>query len=144
MATMPFGKFAGCAVSELPDSYLRWLSTLNLYDPLKGAVDDEIQTRISRDGARRAFGLTPSSPKVDRTTVEEIIGAGLRALARKHHPDLEGGNEEEMKRINLAASWLREQAANCLPETTWSLADEVQRRMGRNARRRGAQAEGSG
>jgi hypothetical protein len=127
-----FGKHAGCEVSELPDGYLRWLSTLDLRDPLRRAVDDEIQTRIQRDATRRAFGVTPSVERgVDRTTVEEIVGAGLRSLAKKYHPDLEGGSEEDMKRINLAASCLREMAANVLPEVTWSLADEVARRMGR-------------
>jgi hypothetical protein len=128
---MPFGKFAGCALSELPDSYLQWLGSIELRPPLKEAVDREIATRISRDGARRAFGITPTTPQVDRTTVEEIIGAGLRVLAKRHHPDVTGGDGEEMKRINLAASWLREIVANVLPEVTWDLVEEVKRRMGR-------------
>lgn len=127
---MPFGKFTGYEVSELPDSYLTWLGGIELRSPLKEAVDREIATRISRDGARRAFGLVPSAAKVDRTTVEEIVGAGLRALAKKHHPDV-GGSEDAMKRINLGASWVRETAANALPEVTWSLVEEVKRRLGR-------------
>ncbi len=128
---MPFGKHRGYELSELPDGYLKWLSTLELHEPLKRAVDDEIYTRISRDAAQRAFGIMPSAPQVDRTTVEEIVGAGLRSLAKKYHPDLEGGSEEDMKRVNLAAAWLREMAANVLPEVAWSLVEEVKRRLQR-------------
>ena len=123
---MPFGKHRGYELSELPDGYLKWLSTLELHDPLKRALDDEIHTRISRDAAQRAFGIMPSAPQVDRTTVEEIIGAGLRVLAKKYHPDLAGGSDEDMKRVNLAAAWLREIAANVLPEVAWNLVAEVE------------------
>jgi len=123
---MPFGKHRGYELSELPDAYLQWLRTLELYDPLQRAVADEISTRIHRDAAQRAFGIMPSAPQVDRTTVEEIIGAGLRVLAKKYHPDLEGGSDEDMKRVNLAAAWLREMAANILPEVAWNLVAEVE------------------
>ena len=124
---MPFGKHRGYELSELPDGYLKWLSTLGLRDPLQRAVADEIATRIHRDAAQRAFGIMPSAPQVDRTTVEEIIGAGLRVLAKKYHPDLEGGSDADMKRVNLAAAWLREMAANVLPEVAWTLVAEAER-----------------
>lgn len=127
---MPFGKWKGCELSELPDSYLKWLSTLELYESLRCEVDEEIQSRLTRDHTRRAFGLPAPGKHVDRGGVEEIIGAGLRTLAKKHHPDL-GGDPEAMKRINLAAAWLREAAAWGLPEVEWSLREEVERRLRR-------------
>lgn len=41
--------------------------------------------------------------------VDEIVGAGLRTLARRHHPDV-GGDVEHMQALNHAADWLRAQA----------------------------------
>jgi curved DNA-binding protein CbpA len=36
----------------------------------------------------------------------EVINSGLRALTRKHHPDL-GGNHEDMVAVNRAVEALR-------------------------------------
>jgi hypothetical protein len=39
---MPFGKHKGTLVRELPGDYLRWLSTIELREPLKGAVKEAL------------------------------------------------------------------------------------------------------
>lgn len=39
---MPFGKFKGVELGDLPDDYLAWLTTLHdLRDPLRSAVATE-------------------------------------------------------------------------------------------------------
>ena len=45
---------------------------------------------------------------IDLKIVDELITAGLRALARKAHPDIVGGDADRMSSINAAGRWLRE------------------------------------
>lgn len=42
-----------------------------------------------------------------RSWEEQIIDAGFKALAKKHHPDVEGGSEEAMKELGAARDRLR-------------------------------------
>lgn len=44
---------------------------------------------------------------VDLNLVEEVLSAGVRALARKRHPDA-GGSNERMAAVNAAVDWIRE------------------------------------
>ena len=101
-ARMPFGKYRGMVLEELPDSYFLWLVTLDLREPLASAVSREAARRGMR-GSRR-----PELPLVDRDVAEELVGAGVRSLARKYHPDA-GGRHETMTAVNVAAEWLRRQ-----------------------------------
>lgn len=92
---MPFGKYRGWEIADLPDEYLQWLVTIELREPLFMAVVREID--------RRAF----SSQKKSRSSVpaplmaKEIVKAGYRALAMKYHPD-HGGDGKKMVELNLA------------------------------------------
>ena len=98
---MPFGRHRGEPLSALPDSYLWWLASLpNLRPPLRGAVLAEIGRRVAGAYAGPAEGA-PS-----REVVEELVGAGFRALTRKYHPDV-GGETRRMQQVNAAADWLR-------------------------------------
>lgn len=104
---MPFGKFKGVRIAELPDDYVVWLLTLDLRDPLAAAVYIEARRRRldASDGRTdRARRYRP-----DVAVVEELVSAGLRALARRHHPDV-GGDHETMIRVTHAADWLVAQA----------------------------------
>jgi len=38
----------------------------------------------------------------------EVISAGLRVLALKRHPDVEGGSNDAMRELNEAVEWLRD------------------------------------
>jgi Putative quorum-sensing-regulated virulence factor len=98
---MPFGKFKGLPVSELPDDYLDWLSEIELREPLRTAVEQEIE-------ARRAIETLPAVEI--RNVAVEIISAGLRSLSLKRHPDA-GGSHEAMVRLNAAHHWLKERVA---------------------------------
>jgi hypothetical protein len=44
-----------------------------------------------------------------RVRATEIITAGLRALAKKYHPD-RGGRSADMREVLAAAAWLREKS----------------------------------
>ena len=100
---MPFGRFRNMPLTALSDGYLHWLASLpTLRPPLRGAVLAEI--------ARRAADiLVGTLPPPIHKVIEELVGAGLRALARKHHPDV-GGDTKKMQEINSAAEWLRRAA----------------------------------
>ncbi|MBI3989757.1 MAG: DUF3820 family protein [candidate division NC10 bacterium] len=107
---MPFGKYRGRAVGDLPDAYLQWLTTIPLREPLRSAVQSEVDARQRRqvwgDRGGQPMGPLPSYG-VDRSVALELVGAGVKVLAKRYHPDLVGGDGESMKQVNLSAEWLR-------------------------------------
>jgi hypothetical protein len=95
---MPFGKHKGWPLVDVPDDYLAWLLSLgHLREPLRSAVESERVRRATRE-------------HVDPRLVEDVISAGRRALARRHHPDV-GGSHELMLALDAACSWLFARAA---------------------------------
>jgi hypothetical protein len=51
-AVVPFGKYRGMKLADIPDSYLDWLRRLNnLYPWLRRAVDDEYELRMQPQDA---------------------------------------------------------------------------------------------
>lgn len=104
---LPFGKYRGVDIRVVPKDYLLWLSTLDLRDPLRKALDVELRRRDApppppprQPPPRRAC----PHPEVAR----QVIATGLRHLARRHHPDV-GGDHEKMVALNACADWLNEQ-----------------------------------
>jgi hypothetical protein len=96
---MPFGKFKGRRLGDLPDAYIAWLLAIDLREPLRS---DVVAEAVRRGLVTNPVGrIAPLRP-----VAEELIGAGLRALARRHHPDV-GGDLVTMQRVNAAATWLR-------------------------------------
>jgi uncharacterized protein (DUF3820 family) len=101
---MPFGRYKGRPIVQLPDGYVRWLAGLSdLREPLLSAVRDEIQRR-GLDSETEARADVDGCP--DARTAEALVRAGVKTLSLKHHPD-RGGDHEDMVAINLAAEWLR-------------------------------------
>ncbi len=62
MASMPFGKYRGTPIDELPDSYLGWLASLDdLHFPLNSYVQAELDRRKSeRKHQRRQRTAAPA------------------------------------------------------------------------------------
>lgn len=105
-ARLPFGKFKGWALDEVPLAYLAWLhDECDLREPLATAVADELRFRLDVE-------LSPSpapqlAPPADvAREVAELIVAGYRALALRRHPD-HGGDGRSMGRLNDAVAWCR-------------------------------------
>jgi hypothetical protein len=98
MDRMPFGRFKGLLLEELPDAYLRWLTTIRLRSPLQEAVEAERRRRLE------AASMMPSAcpPRA-----AELVELGFRTAARRHHPDV-GGTDEAMREIIEARDWLRD------------------------------------
>ena len=103
--TMPFGKYAGMPLTELPDQYVAWLLNLgtDLREPLRQFVIDENMRRERVRHAERARALVTADVVA---AAHEIIKQGVRALMRQHHPDA-GGSVDRMAAVNNAADVLR-------------------------------------
>jgi Putative quorum-sensing-regulated virulence factor len=43
---IPFGKYRGTSVTELPFDYLQWLTSIDLLDPLRAEVKKEYERRL--------------------------------------------------------------------------------------------------
>jgi Putative quorum-sensing-regulated virulence factor len=105
---MPFGRYKGRDLRELPDAYLRWLMELpDLYGSLRDAVEDEWRRRKEPKRERPREPPTRHSASDLRDVIDEIVTAGYRAVAFKHHPDREG-TTAQMQRINMARDLLRQ------------------------------------
>jgi Putative quorum-sensing-regulated virulence factor len=114
---MPFGKYRGERLEDIPLGYLEWLLTIELSSRLQQAVEYEIEERNS---------ATPPPPpprsipqKEIHASAEEIVKAGYRELSHKYHPDKAGGDLEKMKTLNLANEWLRGQLKVIKPVSKW-------------------------
>ena len=104
---MPFGKFSGVEIADLPDSYVAWLHSIELREPLKSAVEAEFHARFARPAS-----MPPPSSKTLKIA-EEIVAVGYRKLAQTRHPD-RGGDHAGMVTLNAAAAFLR-QSIGSLP-----------------------------
>jgi len=104
--TIPFGKFKGKRVKDLPDSYLSWLCDQDwLREPLLSAVTEEYDRRCHERANDRCY-QPRLLPVAVSQVAESIVSVGYRQLSRKLHPDV-GGSHEEMLALNAAADWLR-------------------------------------
>lgn len=84
---MPFGKYQGYEVSEMPMDYIKRLwRNVDLREPLYS----EIYSLIRND-----HYIYPAAPDQDRIRVT------YRELAMEYHPDRIGGSGDIMKGINI-------------------------------------------
>jgi hypothetical protein len=123
---MPFGKYKGEQIHDLPDDYLYWIleNIEDLSDRLLNAIcealgEDPADYQPSTHRPPPPPPKPPSKPTskaISQSTAKRIIDAGRRSLAKTCHPDA-GGNAEEMIQINATADWLLERIAVSLPST---------------------------
>jgi len=84
------------------------------YEPGYKVIDPSGEaTWLPKDRFDREYKAVPDNygkyeRPIDLKIVDELITAGLRALARKAHPDIAGGDADRMSSINAAGRWLRE------------------------------------
>jgi hypothetical protein len=98
---IPFGKYRGMPVGQLPTEYLEWLTTIDVREPLA--------TQIRGEYERRLYDQSAIESPITLRLVDQIVSAGVRSLARTYHPD-GGSHHAEMVAINNAADWLRAKA----------------------------------
>ncbi|NMC19181.1 MAG: hypothetical protein GYA33_02070 [Thermogutta sp.] len=124
---MPFGKYRGLDLEDIPESYLAWVldhanprATLREAIRLRLGICDLEQRweRLARDCERLAAERQSLDVELNRMYAtwhktaadlnEGIIGTWYRRLAREFHPDLRCGSNAEMKAINRARDLLLE------------------------------------
>lgn len=105
---MPFGKFRGFPVEELPDNYLVWVrDNVELREPLRTAIEREWAARFDEsEDNDSALAQTADLDARERELLRELITAGYRMLALKLHPDM-GGSVEDMRVLNALVEKLR-------------------------------------
>jgi hypothetical protein len=100
---MPFGKHRGEAIDDIDSGYLCWcLENIDDLQPdLRAAMVAELSDRFRETPANSSF----SAPCPDPDLAAALVASGLRALAKKHHPDV-GGDTAVMQRLNAVVAWL--------------------------------------
>lgn len=103
---MPFGKYKGTPISELPDWYLTW--ALEHLTEISG----ELWIALKREWDARQRGSSTDMPSpssvpdgVSLEIASQIISEGRRALTRRHHPDI-GGDPSVMLSVNVTYDFL--------------------------------------
>ncbi len=114
---MPFGRYKGYQLRDIDTDYLYWLVKKVACSPgLLLDVRAELALREARayggyanpeqSGCAQAPARLPTSVTIEAAM--EIISAGRRAAAKRHHPDV-GGNTSTMSSVNATCDWLEEQ-----------------------------------
>lgn len=109
---MPWGKFRDEALEDVPASYLCWC--IESAENLRPALRDAIETELGRRFCKRSHGSSarpgPTMMPPATGVVAELIEAGFRALAKKHHPDV-GGTHQGMLQVGQARDYLMQRAS---------------------------------
>jgi len=89
-------------------TYLAWLlESARLTWELREAITREIAARLDLPALPEVRGGVEALPPELRPWASEIVEAGFRAAARRHHPDL-GGTNDGMRALLAAREALRE------------------------------------
>src|SRR5262245_27373604 len=101
---IPFGRYKGELLEDLPFAYLEWLNEQDfLREPLKSAIKAEFERRTFSQERRIHIH------NIDMDLIDDIVEAGRRSLAKIFHPDA-GGSNHMMQQVNAACDWLKQQA----------------------------------
>ncbi len=123
---MPFGKYRGCDIGDVPDSYLEWvienceIRSEALYDAIESKLDGTYERSHPRRRTATAAPPPPPPPPPppaapprpqggELVSIEKVIRAWHRLLAKKYHPDRRG-THEQMLIVNEGAELLKQLA----------------------------------
>ena len=98
---MPFGKFKGLALEDLPEDYRYWFAGL---DDLRGRCDPRWPINVIAAN-NTSIGRWFATARIPRSR-SPSSGAGIRSLAKKTHPDA-GGSHDAFLRVGAVGDWLR-------------------------------------
>jgi hypothetical protein len=111
---MPWGKYRNMPLTQVPADYLLWLlENATLSAGLELDVRGELRRRAAQAAGEQSYQAPPTGPRrippgLQLDTALKLIEEGRRSLARKHHPDREGGDTATMQAANQAADYLLE------------------------------------
>jgi hypothetical protein len=93
---MPFGKYHGVPLKDIPDAYLFWvLDNLTKISPtLKESIYARLGIKKPENGSANGTGH-------QRPEIMSVVGRWRREITFKWHPD-RGGNTQVMQALNDA------------------------------------------
>lgn len=105
---MPWGKFRGRRLADIESGYLCWCldHADSLQPDLEFAIRAELRSRFGAPASSSPPPVARRSPCPDPALAADLLSAGLRVLAKRHHPDV-GGDTAVMQKINAVAEWLK-------------------------------------
>jgi hypothetical protein len=104
---MPWGKYVGYDLEDVPLGYLGWvLEQPWLMPELREAIVEEVARRLGLEVPCQQPTRAAIVPAELRRWAAEIVESGFRQAARRHHPDL-GGSEHAMRALLEARECLR-------------------------------------
>lgn len=98
---MPFGKYRGRELEEIPESYLLWV--LDNAEHASETLREEIKCRLD-------IGVQKPTPGVALDAVTAVVAAWHRKVIFRWHPD-RGGDTRVAQAINDACDQLRNMLA---------------------------------
>jgi len=104
---LPFGRYKGERLADVPTPYVEWLALIAERDPLRSEVDAELDRRAREEDAAGAseFEEPPKPTDPPPLGVREIIVHGFRVAAMRTHAD-QGGSDAAMRQLLAAREWL--------------------------------------
>ena len=105
MTRIPWGKYAGWDLSEIPLSYLCWVIEKNSDSPT--LISRECKKEVIRRlGGSSSQENKKKGPEKEKKPTKSWFMGWYRRASVAAHPDLNGGNKDLMKLVNEIKDWV--------------------------------------